>query len=310
MAFLDNSGDIILDVVLTDEGRRRLAKADGSFRIVKFALGDEEINYNLYDKDATTGLEDLSILQTPIFEAFTNNTSTMKTKLVTIPRTDLLYMPILRLNEVAGDTKMHSGGTFMVAVDRNTEDNTDKNLTTSVATINGEPVPGFILGATLEQGTTIRVDAGIDNGGAFTTLTDGDLIETDFEILIDNRLGSIVDKTGKVFLSPSSVDDDNIASYMLSAADVAFISKPTDTNSNSTITPIQGPVSSFLQFKIKSSLDLKTSYYLFNKLGAVRTMDNQGGTTSTVKAIDSTVRVSGRTTGFNIDIPVRYVKLA
>ena len=39
MAFLDNSGDIILDAVLTDTGRMRLAKGDGSFRIAKFALG-------------------------------------------------------------------------------------------------------------------------------------------------------------------------------------------------------------------------------------------------------------------------------
>ena len=41
MAFQDNSGDIIFDVVLTDEGRRRLARGDGSFNIVKFALGDD-----------------------------------------------------------------------------------------------------------------------------------------------------------------------------------------------------------------------------------------------------------------------------
>ena len=48
MAFLDNSGDIILDAVLTDTGRMRLAKGDGSFKITKFALGDDEINYQLY----------------------------------------------------------------------------------------------------------------------------------------------------------------------------------------------------------------------------------------------------------------------
>ena len=34
MAFQNNSGDIILDVVLTDEGRRRLA--EGDFQITKF----------------------------------------------------------------------------------------------------------------------------------------------------------------------------------------------------------------------------------------------------------------------------------
>ena len=63
MAFLDNSGDIILDAVLTDTGRMRLAKGDGTFKIVKFALGDEEINYELYDKNTTTDLADLEILK-------------------------------------------------------------------------------------------------------------------------------------------------------------------------------------------------------------------------------------------------------
>ena len=40
MAFLDNAGDIILDAVLTDAGRQRLAR--GNFKIVKFAFGEEE----------------------------------------------------------------------------------------------------------------------------------------------------------------------------------------------------------------------------------------------------------------------------
>ena len=41
MSFLDNSGDIILDAVLTETGRRRMA--EGNFKITKFALGDDEI---------------------------------------------------------------------------------------------------------------------------------------------------------------------------------------------------------------------------------------------------------------------------
>ena len=36
MGFLDNSGDIILDAVLTDTGRFRIAR--GGFKITKFAL--------------------------------------------------------------------------------------------------------------------------------------------------------------------------------------------------------------------------------------------------------------------------------
>ncbi len=86
MAFLDNSGDIILDAVLTDTGRLRLAQGDGSFKITKFALGDDEINYTNYDKNHASGSAyyDLTILQTPVLEAFTNNTSNLKTKLITM----------------------------------------------------------------------------------------------------------------------------------------------------------------------------------------------------------------------------------
>jgi hypothetical protein len=41
MGFLDNSGDIILDAVLTDTGRWRLSR--GNFKVSKFGLGDDEI---------------------------------------------------------------------------------------------------------------------------------------------------------------------------------------------------------------------------------------------------------------------------
>ena len=65
MGFLDNSGDIILDVVLTDHGRKELSKGDGSFKITKFALGDEEVDYELYDATHASGSSyyDLEILQ-------------------------------------------------------------------------------------------------------------------------------------------------------------------------------------------------------------------------------------------------------
>ena len=72
MAFLDNSGDIILDAVLTDVGRKRLASNNG-INITKFALGDDEIDYGLFDKGHPSGSAyyDLEILQTPVFEAVT-----------------------------------------------------------------------------------------------------------------------------------------------------------------------------------------------------------------------------------------------
>ena len=45
---LDHSTNtIILDAVLTTQGRASLARFNGSFQITKFALTDDEIQYNL-----------------------------------------------------------------------------------------------------------------------------------------------------------------------------------------------------------------------------------------------------------------------
>ena len=54
MAFLDNSGGIILDAVLTEKGRKLMATG-GGISISKFALGDDEINYGLFDKGHASG---------------------------------------------------------------------------------------------------------------------------------------------------------------------------------------------------------------------------------------------------------------
>ena len=217
MAILDNSGDIILDCVLTDEGRRRLAKADGSFEVVKFALADDEINYGLYNKQHSSGSAyfDIQILQTPILEAFTNNSSSMKSKLMTITNKSLLYLPILKLNQSSTNTKLHSDGVFYVAVDSNTEDNRHLGLNTSIGFVGDAPVDGIIFGSgeNLDTGGIIKIDAGIDNN-AISVVRDPSLIEEEFQIEMDSRLGFITDSTGRIKLDPS-IDDDGIAVYML-----------------------------------------------------------------------------------------------
>ena len=82
-----------MDAVLTDR-RKRLAA--GRFNIY-VALGDEEINYELWDSSDNRGTAfyDLEILQTPILEAFTSDQSLMKSRLISFSRNDLLYLPIL-----------------------------------------------------------------------------------------------------------------------------------------------------------------------------------------------------------------------
>ena len=314
MGFQDNSGDIILDVVLTDEGRKRLAKADGSFEIVKFACGDDEINYGLYNLNTGSAYQDLSILQTPILEAFTNNASSMKSTLVSIPRTNILFMPILRLNEKQVQTQVGSSagaaGTFVIAVDADTQDNRSKGLSTSIGYVNDSHQQGVLFGNNpeIEVSSFIKVDSGIDGGSLIEV--PADLSETQFMIQMDNRLGSLVDTTGKTFLRPISIDDDNVATYMVSLTDNnSFVKQPSQLSLDANDSPINGPLSSTLEFKIKSSPDLVNSNYLFELIGSTANITNNANSAQPCKIIDSYVRVSGRNIGFSIDIPVRYAKL-
>lgn len=312
MAFQDNSGDIILDVVLTDEGRRRLAMGNNGFSIVKFALADDEINYALFDKTRDTATEDLAILQTPVLEAFTNNMSSMKSKLLSLPNQNLLYLPIIRLNEVANSSvKSHTDGNFVVCVDQNTTDDRPMSRTDSIAyDSTGNPRSGFIHGvSTDDRGTYIKIDAGI----ATTNITeiDNSLIETEFSIEIDSRLGSIVDKKGLTFLSPTAVDDDYVATYIIRKQPGSpFVFTPSQEALEASSSPIDGPISSTLEFKIRSSQELRSSNFLFDRIGSTDLYPNRttSGTTST-RIIDSIVRVTGLTTGYSLDIPVRFAKI-
>ena len=310
MAFLDNSGDIILDVVLTDHGRKVLSKGDGSFQITKFALGDEEVDYSLYNSSHASGSAyyDLEILQTPVLEAFTNNASSMKTKLVSFSDTGLLYLPVLKLNENYNDTPRHSDGVYICAVDRETE-GTDAAATTKAIGMNssGQHIAGVLFGESFEASNSIRVDQGIDSSEISpkqSSLMDG-LQEDVYIIQIDNRLGRIVDLNGNR-IGEDYIDDDNIAFYTVDSS-TGIVVNNTDDSTTATQT-ISGPRGTILQFKIASSLDLRTSTYLFTQLGSTKNMAQKSGSDGSVRFIDTIVRATGMVTGYSIDIPVRFVK--
>ena len=314
MAFQDNSGDIILDTTLTDEGRRRLAA--GNFSISQFALGDDEINYELYNSTAASFNADLQILQTPILEAFTNNMSSMKSKLVTYPRNDLLHLTVLKLNELLPGSDMHSLGTFMVAADGLTENNNGAATPTTAVGVGNDKkvVSGFLFGQTPgESANFIRVDSGLDTANIAPNQLGqypDELKETQYLIEMDHRLGNLISTDGKMRPSPDYVDDDGFASYTVSIASSAMFVKDNPITTNSATQTIQGPRGTFLQFKIASSLSLQQSTYLFNLLGTDSTMTNANNNSSqSVKIIDSIVRITGLTTGYSINVPVRYVKV-
>jgi len=297
MAFLDNSGDIILDAVLTDTGRMRLAKGDGSFSITKFAFGDDEINYKLYDKNHASGSAyyDIEILQTPVLEAFTNNTSLLKSKLLSISRTNLLYLPVIRRNTTQGIANNANTNMITVLADENSWDTSPAG-----SDITGNHLDALIVGFDLVQSTApIVLDQGIESNaigsGQYVPL-DADLVETQYIIEMDNRLGYIASPAG-IAATPSFIDDDNIASY--------YFSTSTNTDYFGTVgdTVIKGPRGTRLLFLVGPSTDLASSTYLFNQLGGDGTIDSVN-----VKQIDTTVRITGATTGYRVDLPIRIVK--
>jgi hypothetical protein len=123
-------------------------------------------------------------------EAFTDNAASMRSKLITIPRTNLLYLPVLRLNEKATDTQMFqtapNSGIYLVAVDQATEESTANDT-------NGSPIAGVLRGESLD-GNHIRVDQGLDTNELSPAATiDSELLETQYIIEMDNRFGFIID---------------------------------------------------------------------------------------------------------------------
>ena len=87
MGYLDNSS-ITVDAILTKRGRELLARNDGSFRITQFALGDDEIDYTLFNENHPNGSQfsGEAIENMPLIEAIPDEENIMRHKLVTLPR--------------------------------------------------------------------------------------------------------------------------------------------------------------------------------------------------------------------------------
>lgn len=98
MGYLSNQ-TIIVDAVLTKKGREALARQNGSFKITQFALGDDEIDYTLYNENHPNGsaYSGEAIENMPLLEAIPDDQAILKSKLVTLPR-GTSAMPVVTAN--------------------------------------------------------------------------------------------------------------------------------------------------------------------------------------------------------------------
>ena len=98
MGFLNNT-TVTVDAILTKKGRELLAQGTEAFNITKFALADDEVDYNLWDVTHPNGSDYYGkvIENMPLLEAFPDENHVMRYKLVTLPKSTT-RMPVLTID--------------------------------------------------------------------------------------------------------------------------------------------------------------------------------------------------------------------
>jgi hypothetical protein len=169
MAYLDNT-EITVDAILTKKGRQKLASGQ-ALNITKFALGDDEIDYTLYEPAHPKGSAyyDSAIRAIPVTEATPDETQILRYKLVTLPKgtTQIplvkLGIPSIGVTQLEGSVSMTpttspsgntNAGYTMVLADQNAG-----TLTVTRGATAGGTVPVF-LGE--EVSSTAQVVSGLE----------------------------------------------------------------------------------------------------------------------------------------------------
>ena len=124
MGVLDNT-TITVDAILTKKGRELLAKGESQFKITKFALSDDEIDYGLYDVTHPNGsnfygtaIENMNLL-----EAVPNEEVAVKYFLTT-GTTEEGANPSVTIN---GDTSISAGTSAIYNGDTSNDSETTYN---------------------------------------------------------------------------------------------------------------------------------------------------------------------------------------
>lgn len=152
MAYINNE-TITVDAVLTKKGRELLA-AKGGLNITSYALADDEIDYSLYQPNHPQGSAyyDLAIRNTPVFEAFTDETQVLKYKLVTLPAGQT-SIPVISLGQTSIYVDKDYKGEIVVVPSTNPVYNTTLGYTAILANKD----VGTVIGEQLQSATTATI---------------------------------------------------------------------------------------------------------------------------------------------------------
>jgi hypothetical protein len=308
--------------------------AEGNFRIVKYSPGDDEIDYSLYNADHTSGSAyyDLEILQSPVMEAATKQASSIKYGLLSITRTDILFMPTLKANQKISEALNKKGSVFILAANRETYENLSSD------SVLGEK---FVLEPnTKTPSRTVVIESGIDSSERQATLENRNamlvasgLLDSNFEFKFDSRFvagltsvqggkfANLSDGTRDISMSTFATRtaigaQDFIENYSTAIAPgiANLVAKRDGSVSGNDLSGFEGPRGTVTAATFVPSTEINAEgsstpsfYSLYGRTSvAAATLGFTGSNTYDV--IDTTVYVRGLTSGTQIQIPLRIVR--
>lgn len=145
MGFLDHStNNIIVDAVLTDAGRKALSRNDGSFQIVNFALGDDEVDYSLIQQYGRAVGKEKIEKNTPIMEALTAGSLAVKYRLMSVSNEYVKYLPVLEVSS-ENDSNFSLSSPLSLIYNSTGTDKT-KNVTISIGpSVNSDAIDNELI---------------------------------------------------------------------------------------------------------------------------------------------------------------------
>ena len=191
MGYLDNT-TVTIDAILTKKGRELLAKGRSQFNITKFALADDEVDYDLWNPSHPLGIDyfGTDIENMPITEAVPDETQSLKYKLITMDRGQISipYLTVANLGTDGGFTINNQSGA-----------SNNQSITPVTSQFNGSPTPVDISQTytfTLLDNTYVTISnlTGTGTGQSITT-------EQGSIVLVPRLLSITSDKKTKLIIT-------------------------------------------------------------------------------------------------------------
>jgi hypothetical protein len=173
MAYVDNKS-ITVDAVLTKRGRELLAQT-GNLNITSFALADDEVDYSLYNPNHPQGSAyyDIAIRNTPVFQPLSDETQSMKYKLVTLAQ-GVTSVPVISLNIQSIDVQKDNKSDNIISPTTNPAYNLTLGYT---AILSNKKIGTLIVDQTNAANTSTSTVPSFAN----------DLISTSSQVVVGNR---------------------------------------------------------------------------------------------------------------------------